>query len=238
MKKKSQEGAENSDPSLIIDGKSVEPVFVAQPKTTLVERIKGQDSPNRVMKAYVLLEEENDKLRAAIDTLTLRHSEVIVEREQITARRNELIELHESLRERFQAQTNSGLAARIQEILYPGGDTEHEWGADELNDISALVMANATVGGISASVKGEIDRHVKHGCPCGDFVTAVLDNDLKEAFGRADDKNTATMREIVTYIYNHVPIGCQGSKLKRQAWQAHGGREGVVAEHQEKGNVD
>jgi hypothetical protein len=120
------------------------------------------------------------------------------------------------------------LADRIREILYPGGDMEHEWSSNELDEIAGLLRVITEKDKvIPQAVKDEIDRHAKQGCPCGDFVTAVLDNDLKEAFKCADDYNIMHMREIVTYMYNHTPAACQGSKLKRRAWQSHNGLAGL-----------
>lgn len=58
----------------------------------------------------------------------------------------------------------------------------------------------------------------EHRCRPGDFLTAVLCNDLFEAFGRADDENAAAMRQICKYIYNEVPSRCWGSRERVAAW--------------------
>jgi len=50
----------------------------------------------------------------------------------------------------------------------------------------------------------------KHVDP-GDFLQAVLANDLKEAFARADEGNTEDMHHIVSYIYQKVPRAVWGS---------------------------
>jgi hypothetical protein len=62
---------------------------------------------------------------------------------------------------------------------------------------------------IPEDVKDSIDRYVKDGVPLGDFLTAVMANDLMEAFGRADFNNTAFMRDIVAYVYNCTPFLCK-----------------------------
>jgi len=69
------------------------------------------------------------------------------------------------------------------------------------------------------STKDAIDAHVREGRPCGDFVTAVLMNDLKEAYIRADDDNRRDMQEIVGYCYNNIPHPCWGSPDKVYAWR-------------------
>jgi len=66
--------------------------------------------------------------------------------------------------------------------------------------------------------KDIIDAYVADGFPPGDFVTAVLANDLMEAFGHADDNNRAAMFDICCYVYNSIPGACHGSYEKVGAW--------------------
>ena len=67
-------------------------------------------------------------------------------------------------------------------------------------------------------IKDGIDRYVKDHCPPGSFLRAVLENDLKESFGRADEDNIRDMFEIVSYCYNEIPIACWGSPEKVKQW--------------------
>lgn len=60
-------------------------------------------------------------------------------------------------------------------------------------------------------IKDAIDRYANTGCPLGGFLTAVMENNLMEAFCRADEDNTRDMREIVAYVYNEIPGPCHGS---------------------------
>lgn len=60
-------------------------------------------------------------------------------------------------------------------------------------------------------VKESLDRYVKQGIPPGGFLTAVLENNLFEAVGRADEYNLATLASICRYIYNDLPATCWGS---------------------------
>ena len=64
-----------------------------------------------------------------------------------------------------------------------------------------------------------IMRHVEHGVDPGGFVTAVLENDLSQAFARADDDNRRDMFEIVTFVYNKIPSPSWGSPEKVKAWR-------------------
>ncbi len=59
---------------------------------------------------------------------------------------------------------------------------------------------------------------IENSRPTGGFVEAVLSNDLKEAFGRADEKNLAAMYDIVCWLYNEAPIPCWGSPKRVEEW--------------------
>lgn len=73
---------------------------------------------------------------------------------------------------------------------------------------------------IPAHMWGGVERYLLHGIPPGGFLTAVLSNDLMGAFGKADDENTAAMRNWAMFIYNYMPNGCHGSPEKVRAWLA------------------
>ena len=63
--------------------------------------------------------------------------------------------------------------------------------------------------------------YILHGIPTGDFLRAVLSNDLEEAYGRADDFNTMAMFEIVHYVVNCVPRQARGSPEAYAGWVEH-----------------
>ena len=67
-------------------------------------------------------------------------------------------------------------------------------------------------------IKEAMDRYAAFGVPTGDFLRAVLENDLMEAFGRADEDNTRDMWEIVAYVYNEMPGNCHGSPEIVREW--------------------
>jgi hypothetical protein len=72
-------------------------------------------------------------------------------------------------------------------------------------------------------MRGSILRWIENGTAPGHFLTAVLCNDLREAFGRADEENTAAMKRWMIYLYNYAPTGCWGSPERFAAWQDGGG---------------
>lgn len=65
--------------------------------------------------------------------------------------------------------------------------------------------------------------YIEHGYMPGSFLTALLSNDLKETFARADDVNQRAVRDYVQYLYSFAPGGCWGSPERVQAWVAKGG---------------
>lgn len=71
---------------------------------------------------------------------------------------------------------------------------------------------------IEERFKESIDRYVKHGIPTGSFLNAVLENNLKEAVGRADHHAILNLKDIVIYLYNDVPSTCWGSPEKVKNW--------------------
>ena len=57
--------------------------------------------------------------------------------------------------------------------------------------------------------------------PTGDFLAAVLSNDLIGAYSHADDSNTRAMRDYVFWLYNYAPgrsSGVWGSREAVAAW--------------------
>lgn len=52
----------------------------------------------------------------------------------------------------------------------------------------------------------------------GEFLKALLSNDLMGAFAHADDSNRIGMERWVRFLYNYAPSPCFGSPEKMQAW--------------------
>jgi len=63
-----------------------------------------------------------------------------------------------------------------------------------------------------------IDAWVHDARPTGGFLRAVLSNDLRESFARADCENSAAMHDIVSYLYNECPGLCWGSPERVAEW--------------------
>lgn len=91
-----------------------------------------------------------------------------------------------------------------------------------------------TILGFSKDVKHDLDEYVRIGRPTGDFLEAVLENDLMLSFARADENNQRDMFFIVKYVYNILPIGCYGNKERVTSWIERRGMMGAMAEGEEK----
>ena len=63
-----------------------------------------------------------------------------------------------------------------------------------------------------------MQRYIDDGYIPGHFLTAVLENDLSEAVGRADPLNLILLPAIVQWVYNEAPADCWGSRQKVLAW--------------------
>jgi hypothetical protein len=71
---------------------------------------------------------------------------------------------------------------------------------------------------MKALTKHAIDEYVSKGVPPGSFLTAVLQNNLRDSLGTADLENRHDLFEIVSYIYNECPSTCWGSPQKVRDW--------------------
>jgi len=61
-------------------------------------------------------------------------------------------------------------------------------------------------------------RYFDNRIPPGGFMTALLENDLKETFARADEINREAVFAYVYWLYNHAPMGSYGSPEAVSAW--------------------
>jgi hypothetical protein len=71
---------------------------------------------------------------------------------------------------------------------------------------------------IPTRTKNALDRYVNHSILPGDFLTAVLCNDLFGAMAYADSENLATLKDICMYVYWEIPGECWGNREKIDKW--------------------
>jgi len=62
------------------------------------------------------------------------------------------------------------------------------------------------------------ERYLNQGIMPGGFLTSCLENNLCEAFGRADLDNVNRIHSIVLYMYNYLPSSCWGSPDHIKFW--------------------
>lgn len=92
--------------------------------------------------------------------------------------------------------------------------------ADALRGLETGLMICSA---IQTGMHGAIARWVVWGIRPGDFLLALLSNDLMEAIGRADDFNRVAIPEWAKLLYNWCPSGCFGDQDTVLAWRAQSG---------------
>ena len=63
-----------------------------------------------------------------------------------------------------------------------------------------------------------LERYRDNGVPSGDFLQAVLENNLCNSMGRADADNLLALPDIVAWVYNRMPASAWGSPEKYRKW--------------------
>jgi len=88
----------------------------------------------------------------------------------------------------------------------------------QLSDEQKTAM---TTLGIPDYMHGAIIRYYEKGYLPGSFLTALINNDLKETFANADDTNAQCIRNYVMWFYNYAPGGSWGHSNAVQGWVEH-----------------
>jgi len=65
--------------------------------------------------------------------------------------------------------------------------------------------------GIPERMHSGIRLYYENGIEPGDFLCAVINNDLSGAIDRADDQNARCLKAYVMWFYNQAPSGSWGS---------------------------
>lgn len=71
---------------------------------------------------------------------------------------------------------------------------------------------------VPTNIMKGLERYINHKSPVGQFLTAVLENNLFEACSRADENSIEGLPAIVGFIYNEAPGNCWGSKEIVEKW--------------------
>ena len=73
---------------------------------------------------------------------------------------------------------------------------------------------------IPGHMRQSVIDYVVHRHPPGDFLHAVLVNDLCESAARADDLNGRCLKGWAQFMYWHVPTAARGSEQRVKNWLA------------------
>lgn len=71
---------------------------------------------------------------------------------------------------------------------------------------------------IPPNLRPGITRWIEEGFVPGDFLQAVIKNDLRDAFGRADETSRAALFDIVSWFHCHAPSPCWGGAESMRDW--------------------
>ncbi len=85
----------------------------------------------------------------------------------------------------------------------------------------------ANWGGIPRYCRASLRRWIEEGTEVGDFLTAVLSNDLRKAVCYADEDNRKALLAYVHFLHTDAPSECWGSPEKLKAWKEAGGLAGI-----------
>jgi hypothetical protein len=85
-------------------------------------------------------------------------------------------------------------------------------------------------GDVPERMRPGIVRYVEHGTPPGNFLQAILKNDLVDAARRADDENAEILPSYALLMLRSLPAACWGSRADYDAWIARGGLVGIGEE--------
>lgn len=81
-----------------------------------------------------------------------------------------------------------------------------------------VIALKAMMEDVPEHMRDGLALWVLYGIPPGDFLTALLANDLAGAVGRADTINQYRIKDIITWVYSYAPSNCWGSYEKLAKW--------------------
>ena len=80
-------------------------------------------------------------------------------------------------------------------------------------------------------IHDSLQAYIDTGRPTGDFLKAVICNDLRGAVLGADESSRAALLEIVHFMHWEAPSECWGERKAWAAWIGHQGLKGWPSEH-------
>lgn len=94
---------------------------------------------------------------------------------------------------------------------------------DLVDDFDRAFDPHGYYSEIPEHMRAAIKRYIVNRIQPGDFLTAVITNNLREAVNRADAENLPLLKLYVQWFYNIAPGTCHGSVERMQKYLS--GRE-------------
>jgi hypothetical protein len=67
-------------------------------------------------------------------------------------------------------------------------------------------------------MRSSMKNYIEHRILPGQFLCAVLENNLCRAVGHADVINITKLKDFVEFLYNDAPSECWGSRERVRSW--------------------
>ena len=101
---------------------------------------------------------------------------------------------------------------------YLQGIADKLHGAEMYGRFKLTGLEEAGVHVVPKRIAEALEHWVKEATLPGQFLQAVLRNDLLDAIGRADDECLATFKAIILWLCNVAPSTCWGSPQAVEYW--------------------
>lgn len=96
----------------------------------------------------------------------------------------------------------------------------------EYSEAQMREKAAAMTPPIPEHMRDSVIGYICRGRPVGDFLQAVIRNDLWGAVSRGDDENVQALGTYVRFFWNYSPTGCHDDADRHDYWVERGGLEG------------
>lgn len=102
-----------------------------------------------------------------------------------------------------------------------------------MNQATEIALERFDELGLPPYMRDSLENYLEQGIHPGSFLQAVLENNLTEAFGRADMENGLLMKWWAQLMYSYVPAIARGSANNVNEWINHHGFRGLYAGEEE-----
>jgi len=89
---------------------------------------------------------------------------------------------------------------------------------DQINSLWDEAYVKLLQSDVPQHLHGGLARWIREGQRPGDFLRAVLTNNLFESMARADLDSRAGLHALTMWLYGYAPSGCWGSVEAVKQW--------------------